>query len=410
MARERPAPRTPGPADHQLARAALSATWRATRSPWVWTPAAAGTVGMATATLALARLLTVPPRMLRGDPPWTLRARAVPAGSVTLTGPGADVPGRWGLEYPGGAGEVGPAVAGPGGTVQRPFRLLSGDLPDGLQPARLQSYVWPDRRSFARDTGIDGADLHVAGETGPLPGWVFPAGDRRRWCVLVHGRGAPRAQMLRLVPTLHAEGITALVISYRNDATECEDPSGRMHFGHREWLDLEAAVAAAQGAGAEEIVLAGMSMGGAIIKSFLHRSALAERVIASVLDAPALNWGPILRHVARSRGLPSWLVPGIMTAVAWQTRIDWDELNHAGCAGELTRPVLLVHGDADPVVPVALSDGYAEAAPDLVRYLRVEGAGHVSAWNTAPEEYEQALGGFLQSLGTGVAADLRGVA
>jgi uncharacterized protein len=388
----------------------LSATWRASRSPWVWTPAAAGTVGVATATLALGRLLTVPPRVLRPRPGWDLRVRATPAGFVTLTGPGADVPGRWGLEYPGGAGEVGPPEPAPGGAVRRPVRLLAGGLPDGLSPARLQTYVWPDRATFTRDTGIGGTDLDIAGETGRLPAWLFPAGDGRRWCVLVHGRGAPRAQMLRLVPTLHAHGITSLVISYRNDSDECPDPSGRMHFGHREWLDLEWAVAVAQAQGARDFILAGMSMGGAIITSFLHRSPLAGPVVASILDAPALDWGPVLRHVARSRRVPSWLVPGVMAAAAWQARIDWTELNHAGCAGELTRPVLLVHGADDPVVPVELSDRYAAAAPDLVRYLRVAGAGHVSAWNTAPGAYEATLADFVGSLEVGAGRDLAGAA
>lgn len=388
-----------GPAggSSQTARRLLSATWRASRSPWVWTPAAVGTAGLATATVALGRLLTTPPTTL--SPRLTsfgLRVAPAEDGYVHLTGPAAGVAGRWGLEYAGGWGLVG--EPGDGATVdqaKRPFTLLTGDAPAAHARCRLTAALWPDREAFAADTGIHGHDAVVQGETGALPAWIFPSGDGRRWAVLVHGRGAPRAQMLRLVPELHARGITAMIISYRNDSAACSDPSGRMHFGHREWQDLEAAITCATNRGAADFILGGMSLGGGIIATFLRRSSLAPLCKAAILDAPALNWGPILRHVARSRRVPGWLVPGVMTAAAWSARIDWAALNHLTTPDPLTAPVLLIHGDRDPVVPVELSDAYAEAAPDLVSYLRVEGAGHVSSWNTDPAAYSDALARFL---------------
>jgi hypothetical protein len=84
-----------------------------------------------------------------------------------------------------------------------------------------------------------------------------------------------------------------------------------------------------------------------------------------------------------------------MTTAAWQARIDWKALNHLGSDHRPTTPVLLVHGDRDPVVPVELSDAYAAAEPDLVTYVRIAGAGHVSSWNTDPERYDAAVAAFL---------------
>ena len=364
----------------------------------MWTPAALGTAGFATATVALGRVLTTPPATRRARPlPWPLRITAAGEGTVTLHGPAAHAEGRWGLEYPGGSGEVGAALVEDEPGTTRTFTLLAGQPPSGGVRARFNAAVWLDRATFTSSTGIAGHDTIIQGETGPLPAWVFPAGDGHRWSVLVHGRGASRAQMLRLVPALHEAGITALVISYRNDSAACRDPSGRMHYGHREWRDLEAAVRVATGRGARDIVLTGMSMGGAIIATFLRRSELAPACIAAILDAPALNWGPILRHVARGSRLPQWLVPGVMASAALQARIDWSALNHLGVAEPLPAPVLLIHGDRDPVVPVELSDAYADAQPK-VDYLRVEGAGHVSAWNTAPTDYFNAVASFLSGL------------
>lgn len=379
-------------------RAVFAATWRAGRSPWVWKPAVVGTAGLATATVALARALTVPPHAAPARPQWPLRLTPARAGVVRVTGPAAAVEGTWGLEYEGGWGKVGPPLAANADQAERSFVLVEGEPPADGARARLNAYVWPDRETFTACTGIAGHDMVIDGDTGPLPAWVFPAGDGDRWAVLVHGRGAPRAQMLRLVPQFVRRGITTLVISYRNDSPTCSDPSGMIHFGHREWRDVEAAVTAATQHGATSFILAGMSMGGGLIATFLRRSDLAHSVIATVLDAPALNWGPILRHVARGRRIPQWLVPGVMTAAALYARIDWAALNHCAGGPRLHAPTLLIHGDRDATVPVELSDAYAAAEPDLVTYRRVPGAGHVSAWNHAPAEYDAAVSDFLQHI------------
>ena len=371
------------------------------RSPWVWTPAAVGTAGMATATVAFARLLTRPPSLLPARPlPWLLSMRPQNATDVVLRGPAAAAPGRWGVEWPDGWGDVGEPLWADGDAAVRTLQMFAGTRPAGAVTARFNACIWANREMFSAATGIAGTDLEITGETGPLPAWLFPGGDGTRWSVMVHGRGAHRAQMLRLVPALHAQGITALIISYRNDQPECTDPSGRMHFGQREWVDLEAAVCEARRRGATSFVLAGMSMGGGIIATYLRRSESTAGVVGTILDAPALNWGPILRHVARGARVPQWLVPGVMAAAALQARIDWRALNHSGPDHRPTIPVLLIHGDRDPVVPVAISDAFAESAPDVVTYLRVNGAGHVSGYNTAPAAYERAVRDFLGHLGS----------
>ena len=58
-------------------------------------------------------------------------------------------------------------------------------------------------------------------------------------------------------------------------------------------------------------------------------------------------------------------------------------------------PVLLIQGTADTIVPPALADAFARARPNLVTYLRVAGADHVSAIDTDPSGYRQALTRFL---------------
>ena len=50
------------------------------------------------------------------------------------------------------------------------------------------------------------------------------------------------------------------------------------------------------------------------------------------------------------------------------------------------------------MIPVALSDAFADAHPELVTYVRVEGAGHVHAWNVDRPRYETAVRIFLATV------------
>ena len=47
---------------------------------------------------------------------------------------------------------------------------------------------------------------------GPAPAWLVPGG-RKRWAIVVHGMGSPRAEGLPLLPVLHDAGLSTIVMS-----------------------------------------------------------------------------------------------------------------------------------------------------------------------------------------------------
>ena len=218
------------------------------------------------------------------------------------------------------------------------------------------------------------------------------------WAVLVHGRGSSRQALLRLVRETHALGLTSLVLTYRNDAGAPAGPDGLYHLGDTEWLDLEAAVGEALRRGAGRIVLFGDSMGGAIVLQFLDRSSLARAAQAAVLDSPVLDWGPVLALAAEQRRLPPLLTAVAKQIVRLRTGLRWERFDWLQRAGELTVPILLIHGDADTTVPVTTSDALAARRPDLVSYVQVPGAGHAESWIVDRPRCAEALGGFLRAL------------
>ncbi|MEX0835847.1 MAG: alpha/beta fold hydrolase, partial [Nitriliruptor sp.] len=175
---------------------------------------------------------------------------------------------------------------------------------------------------------------------------------------------------------------------------------GRSHLGATEWEDLEAAIEhVVDHHAADDVVVLGVSMGGACAAELLRRSVAASHVRALVLDAPVRHWGPVLRAAARQRGLPPAvlpiLLPPTMALAGARRRIDWRGLDDLADPNLFRSPTLLFHGDADATVPVALSDAFAAARQDVVTYHRVRGAGHVRTWNVDREGCEAALAAFL---------------
>lgn len=383
-----------------------------------------GAVGLA-ASAAASALAThfarrvVTPEKVRAD---DVRVLAVEPDRVVLTASDLTrAPGRYGLWTDGGAthsqlGEVledgdraGERVPGRGtarrGTV---VRALLGTDAGELRPGPGRWSGWFHTGDPGRALGLPFDDVVVDSPVGELPAWlVHPADGElqgRVWAVLVHGRGGTREECLRALPVLHRLGVPALVPSYRNDPGAPASLSGRYGLGDTEWEDVEAAVLHALDAGARDVVLVGWSMGGAIVLSALSRSWTADRVRAVVLDGPVLDWRSVLAHQARVHRVPPPLgragaalmgSPLARATLGVEGPLDLDRLDWVARAEELQVPLLLLHGEADAVVPVGPSRLLASARPDLVTLLEFPGAGHCREWNSDPDRWEREVARFL---------------
>src|SRR5690606_37691321 len=105
------------------------------------------------------------------------------------------------------------------------------------------------RRTF----GAEAREVSVHGPEGRLPAWFVP-GEKRSCAVLIHGGGATRAEMFRLMRSTVAEGMPSLAITYRGDI---DNGGGQARMGETEWPDVESAVQHALDHGADDVVLLG---------------------------------------------------------------------------------------------------------------------------------------------------------
>ncbi|GGL23113.1 alpha/beta hydrolase family protein [Phycicoccus endophyticus] len=364
---------------------------------------ASGGGSLAAAAYFARRVLT--PEARRPD---DVLVREVGEGEVTLeTTAETVVPGRYGLWLDGGEGharlgevlELDPAA----GAVRRELLGVDrGRLAPG--PARWNSYFHggPPQESL----GLPTEHVTYDGELGPMPAWVVAPGGSPtdRWAVLVHGRGARREEVLRAVPPLLAQGWTCLVPSYRNDEGVPAGPDGRYALGLSEWRDVDAAMGYAAARGAGELLLAGWSMGGAIVLQVLDRSPRADAVSRVVLDAPVVDWGDVLAHHAREHHLPRPVgsLARVMMRQRWGHRlvgvhegVDLALTDWVRRADELRHRVLLIHSADDEFVPFGPSLALAQARPDLVDFQQWRLARHCKEWNTDPQRWEELVGAYV---------------
>ncbi len=323
-----------------------------------------------------------------------ITVQAVGDGTVTLDRTADTLqPGWYGLRFSdSGFAQVGAIIDEGAAAVTRVLFSAGGGSPRPGDVVVIESAFYPPEPDMALE------EVLLDGELGAFPAYV----DRRegdRWAILVHGRGGTRREGFRMRQVLHDLGISSIAVTYRNDEGAPPSPNGLYALGATEWRDVVPAVRYALDQGARELVLVGFSMGGQIVAQLLHQAAEADRVGAVILDAPVLDWRPVLRRAGEDRGLPGFLTDLAMAVAQVRVGISFAALDQVARADEFDVPILVFHGTSDSSVPIATSEAFAAAQPDAVRLVAVSGAEHVRSWNVDPDGYSRAVAEFLSASG-----------
>lgn len=367
------------------------------------------TVAAAAITLRMARLVLTPEAKRVED----VRVLSVDrrTGHITLNlHSSAILPGRYSLYFDGGRGyaRVGEVVAVSEDSVTR---VLLAELRGTLRrriSARVSAWFYES----PADLGVPFSEVVISTLMGPAPAWVIPAetegnAEGRSWVIQVHGRGVDRREPLRAIPVFHQAGYTSLLISYRNDGVAPASQDGQYALGDMEWLDIEAAIDFAVSRGARNVVLMGWSMGGAIVLQAQTRSRSARHIRGIILDSPVVDWVRVLEHQAGTMKVPRVIRSAVYKLISssWGARItgqaqpiDLPRLDFVHRAAELSVPMLLMHSDSDPYVPIGGSRELARLRPDLVSYRQFHGPGHTRLWNYDEVPWVTAISGWLSRL------------
>lgn len=169
-------------------------------------------------------------------------------------------------------------------------------------------------------------------------------------------------------------------------------------FGVRERMDCLAwARYAARRMGPDTpIFLWGISMGAATVLMAADLP-LPEMVRGIVADCGYDTPAGILKETIRRRRWPLFpLYPFTALGARWFGGFSVAETSALDCVKRARLPILLVHGEADRVVPCAMAWSLRDACSSQVELLTVPGAGHGISWYVDMPAYQKALLRFME--------------
>jgi len=244
------------------------------------------------------------------------------------------------------------------------------------------TYAWAMSRGLPGDPGeleptLAYEPFFFRSVTGELPAWRVPGQNPNGpIVVMTHGWGSSRVGGLKRLQACVADAREVILW----DLPGHGEAAGTARMGADEHLDL---IALLETLGDAPIVLFGWSLGAGVSLRAAAENPGASDIRAVVCEAPYIHPITPARNVIRLRGMPfrMTLAPA-MALLGWSLGAGarWRGFDRASIASRLVDiPLTVIHGDADPVCPIADGQAIAEASPKG-RLVAIPGGGHNNLW------------------------------
>jgi dipeptidyl aminopeptidase/acylaminoacyl peptidase len=261
---------------------------------------------------------------------------------------------------------------------------------------------WGERSDFVRwprsaitehpeQTGIASLlEISFSGAAGlRLAAWYVPSQDRAA-IVLVHGTNADRGSVLTEIKIFADAGFGVLALDLPGQGAS----EGRTLWGASERQAISAAIdwlIRREEIDPQRIGGFGLSMGGVI----MIQAAVLDHRLRAVALAAAPSDVFLQTRISSNR----WGVLSEIPAI-WALRASgmaYDDMVPIKVVGEIApRPIFVLGGDADTVVPEAMTRSLYQAAGEPKTLWIVHGAGHGGYAQIAPQEYSTRLIDFFR--------------
>jgi pimeloyl-ACP methyl ester carboxylesterase len=238
-----------------------------------------------------------------------------------------------------------------------------------------------------------------------ISGWFIPCGQSRKAIVFVHGKDANRTLefdpdldddipgiFTELAVSLNKKGFALLMIDLRGHG---QSGQARFGFGRTERFDVLGAVdwLLLRGYRPDSIGVLGESMGAA---TTIGAASIDGRIQAVVANSSFAELAPL---VEQSWGSVTHL-PGLFLPMTnWIGRhwfgCDIDTTRPVDEIATIHRPVLLIHGDSDPVIPVEHSRKLKKAAGGFAELWECRSDKHLGSYFVDAQAYADKVALFF---------------
>lgn len=215
----------------------------------------------------------------------------------------------------------------------------------------------------------DGIELH---------GWYIPRAGAARVLLFLHGNAGNISHRGDSIAIFHRLGLNVFIFDYRGYGRSqgAPDESGFYRDAQAAWRYLVETRAVP----ADNIIVFGRSLGGAVAAQLTSQVQPGGLILESTLSSA--------RDFARA------LYPLLSRLVV--LRYDFDT---AASLASVRCPVLVLHSQADEIMPYQLGEKVYRSAHEPRRFVSLQGD-HNSGFLLSQPDYERALGEFIASLDT----------
>lgn len=247
-----------------------------------------------------------------------------------------------------------------------------------------------------------------------LRAWWLPADDPRGAIIIVHGGGGNKTANWTKIPELardlQAQRFAVLALDMRNHGESDASLDGIPTFGPAEANDVIGAVNYIERrAPGLPIGAIGFSMGGNVV---IYAAAHDKRIRAVVTTETFTDVASVLPNAAAaSSGMPLWFVEPVLWFAENLHGVPISKARAIDVVGSLEPGSLLViHNEADPIVPMGQAWLLAAAAPDALQWITAapdpsnRSAEIAPPWGTHtksyllyPQEYVERVVAFFES-------------
>ena len=235
----------------------------------------------------------------------------------------------------------------------------------------------PDtKRVDPASLGITGAEvIEIPTPDGEkLVAWYAPAAQGQPTVLFLHGNAGSIAERPLRFQFYQKAGFGVLYLSWRGYGGSTGQPS-------EQGLLVDATAAydwlKAKGIPPDKLVVVGESLGtGPAVQL-----AASHPVAALALEAPYTSMVDVARYHY------GWLPVGLLLL---------DHFDSIDLIGRIHTPLIIFHGDADPVVPFALGKRLFEAASEPKQFIAIPGGTHGSIFEEAT--WAQEIAFFLKAV------------
>jgi alpha-beta hydrolase superfamily lysophospholipase len=245
------------------------------------------------------------------------------------------------------------------------------------------------------ETQVEGYE-DVAFTTGDglrLSAWWLPRPESRRVAIGLAGHRSPKADLLGIGSGLWRAGNNVLLFDWRSRG---QSDVAQHSLAYYELRDAEAAVAyVIERMPEARIGLIGYSMGASVA---ILLAAREPRVAAVVADSPFTGIAEVVAHGAAQLRLPPGLVvPMADRLTGWRYGYRFGAVRPIQAVATISpRPLLLIHGGADSLIPVSHTHEFFAAAREPKQRWIMAGADHCGAYFADRTGYVRRVAAFFE--------------